>query len=215
MQSANENEGIEVNELELYRLKMDWKKHVDTERRATIQILESNYSAQNKICAIGKQLGLMNSESRLGEFLSLAEHVREPEVFWRAFYETWTACDATWSLRHRLRAKLRKWKSDFPLINPFSYLSSSDAAFFQTLPGSILIYRGASVQRIKGFAWTRDHKVALGFARGHRGIRVPNAVIARAYVQKKHIFFATNSRQESEVVVDFDLLTKVRFELPI
>src|ERR1017187_3232033 len=108
MQSTDENAGIEVTELDLYRRKMDWKKHVGTERRATIKILESNYSAQNKICAIGKQLGLMNSESRLGEFLSLAEYVKEPEVFWRAFYETWTNCDATWSLRHRLRAKLRK-----------------------------------------------------------------------------------------------------------
>jgi hypothetical protein len=212
MQSPNDAVESGISEHDLYQMQKEWKNHIDARRKETIKILKSKCSANRKICAIGNQLGLSNSETRLLEFLCLVDYVNEPEVFWCAFYQAWVSCDATWSLRFRLRATLRKWKRASLSGGPCTYLSSSAAAFFHALPESIHIYRGARMQHIKGLAWTTDHKVARGFARGHRGIGVPNAVIAQALIRKDHIFFATNSREESEVAVDFDHLTKVRFD---
>ena len=47
-----------------------------------------------------------------------------------------------------------------------------------------------------------DSTVAEGFAHGHRGIRVPDPVIASAWVPKASIFALFSDRSESEALVD-------------
>ncbi len=44
--------------------------------------------------------------------------------------------------------------------------------------------------------------MAEEFAGGHRGIRVPEPVVASALIPKEYIFFVTDERQEKEVVLD-------------
>ena len=212
MNFANQAEGRDIFAFVIYLMQQERKKNLATRRRKTIKILKSDYAVEKKVGEIFSQVLLTNSEERLDEFLRLVKHIKEPEVFWRAFCETWSCCDATWSLRDRLLHELQTWKGHCSSMHPCEYLAGNDADFFRSQPNLIKIYRGASVQRIKGFAWTTDHNAALGFARGHRGIPVPNPVIASTDIHKDDIFIATNDRQESEVVVDFERLTKISIE---
>jgi hypothetical protein len=73
--------------------------------------------------------------------------------------------------------------------------------FFYSLPDRITVYRGASRSRIDGaISWTTDIEVAQRFAHGHRGIAVPDPVVATGTINKFDVFLATNERQESEIL---------------
>jgi hypothetical protein len=54
--------------------------------------------------------------------------------------------------------------------------------------------------------------VAEAFATGHRGIRVPEPVVASAIIPKEHIFFATVDREEKEIVLNPRRLRKTLVE---
>lgn len=66
------------------------------------------------------------------------------------------------------------------------------------------LYRGCSLDRIHGLSWTTDRKVAEGFVYGHRGMRVPDAVIAKTRIRKNDIITVVTDRGESEVIIDPD-----------
>ena len=83
----------------------------------------------------------------------------------------------------------------------WAFFSPSQRQFFETLPPLVRVFRGCARLRVRGIAWTVDRAVAEDFARGHRGIRVPEPVVASALIPKEHIFFVTNERQEKEVVL--------------
>jgi hypothetical protein len=85
--------------------------------------------------------------------------------------------------------------------------------FFETLPLRVRVFRGCSRPRVRGVSWAIDRAVAEGFARGHRGIRVPDPVVASAVIPKEYIFFATNDRSEQEVVLNPCRLRRVTIEL--
>jgi hypothetical protein len=69
------------------------------------------------------------------------------------------------------------------------------------MPG-LQVFRGCSRARVCGIAWTMERTIAEGFARGHRGIRVPDPVVASALIPKDAIFFATDDRNENEIVLN-------------
>lgn len=75
-------------------------------------------------------------------------------------------------------------------------------AFFDGLPDPIRVYRGCSRQHVMGIAWTTDRDVAKGFAQGHRGIPVPDAIIAEADIPKSAVFAIFLERDESEVLLN-------------
>jgi hypothetical protein len=79
-------------------------------------------------------------------------------------------------------------------------ISADDAAWFAALPSVLTIYRGCGVDRILGASWTLDRATAVGFARGHRGIRVREPALATARISKRAVFFASNDREEFEVL---------------
>ena len=87
-----------------------------------------------------------------------------------------------------------------------NYLEGKNLAFYQSLPQSVEIHRGCSIERKRGLSWTTDPKVAADFATGHRGIRVPNAVIARTIIPKDQILSVITDRQECEVIIDYRCL---------
>lgn len=69
------------------------------------------------------------------------------------------------------------------------------------LPDRMTVYRGQSASAPKGLSWTLDRKVAEGFARGHRNIRVPDPVVLEMEVTPDLVAFYTNARKEREVVL--------------
>jgi len=88
-------------------------------------------------------------------------------------------------------------------------MDANDAAFYDSLPDEVAVYRGCSRPRMSAISWTTDRQVADIFARGHRGIRVPDPVIASAVIPKSAIFTVVTSRNESEVIVDPRRLRKL------
>ena len=47
-----------------------------------------------------------------------------------------------------------------------------------------------------------ERAIAEGFARGHRGIRVPDPLVASALIPTDAIFFVTDDRNEKEIVLN-------------
>jgi hypothetical protein len=85
---------------------------------------------------------------------------------------------------------------------PLDFLSPKDKAAFESLPKHIRIYRGCSLPRVYGFAWTTDLLVAERFAKGHRGVGVPDPVIASFRVPKAAIIGYYTDREESEAFIE-------------
>jgi hypothetical protein len=123
------------------------------------------------------------------------------EEFWCVFGNTWSACDRTWHHRRDLLKWLRRYS---PPI-----LSDDGRAFLDRLRKPVQVYRGCSRQRVRGISWTADPKVAEEFARGHRGIGVPDPVIASAVIPATAVFAVLVDRDESEIVLDPRRLAKL------
>jgi hypothetical protein len=110
--------------------------------------------------------------------------------------KTWSSCDSTWDARTWL---LQVLQAKPPAG---SFFSPAQRAFFNALPAQVTVFRGCTRPRLRGLAWTTDRAVAEGFARGHRGICVPEPVIASAIIPKEHIFFVSDDRNEKEIILD-------------
>lgn len=146
-----------------------------------------------------------NSENRLptmtnhGELFSCKQ-----KVVWPVFHTIWNACDATWNHREDLADFLDLIEPDDDRGNhSCNYLTPEDRVAFKSLPDHIRIYRGCSLSRVYGFSWTTDRKIAEGFARGHRGISVPDPVIATLRIPKRYAIGFYTGRKEQELLVDY------------
>jgi hypothetical protein len=135
----------------------------------------------------------IDSHTRLLALLRLIWD-RPPEVFWPALIDTCDMCDDTWWLRPLLLDLMRSQQA-LPYVQPLQW--------------PVQIYRGCSRPRVRGVSWTMDRKVAEGFARGHRGISVPDPVVAEAVVERVAVFAMLNEREESELLIDPRRLRKL------
>ena len=173
-----------------------------------VRARENKHLVKAAVKAVFSALLTTGSAGRLPRMLSLIG-TAPPEVFWPAFVENWPVCDATWEYRRLLLAVLRKQ----PPSSPF--LTAKQRSLYERLPARVRVFRGCSRERIRGVSWTKSRQVAERFARGHRGIEVPNAVVAVAMISKDAIFLVNHERREREIVLDpralriENLLTKV------
>jgi hypothetical protein len=129
-----------------------------------------------------------------------------PEVFWPVFLKAWPNCDGTWAQKERLLARLRRQGSGV------DHLPERTREWLGTLQYPITIYRGCSRGRSRGLSWTTDRDVALSFAREHRGMAVPDAVIVTAMVSKADVFAAFLERDESELLVEPKSFRMIKYE---
>lgn len=160
-----------------------------------------------------------HSFNRLPTFLDDCRHYAPTleamggELFWAMFYEVWNACDATWQYRHEVLGLLREHRDYCHEFGDFFGIvdhwdNPNEVAFNESLPDRIRVYRGCSREQVRSLAWTTDYDVAWRFARGHRGAKTPDPVIAECVVPL-HIVLATFAgREESEVILDFKRLPK-------
>lgn len=148
----------------------------------------------------------ISSEKRLESFLYEFEIQESGETFWPVFTEMWTICDATWEHRSDVCTLLRRHADTRATYDR----REREQTFFRSLPERLTVYRGCSRMRQRGVSWTTDREVAAGFAKGHRGIRVPDPVIVECSVSK-NIVLATFAyeREESEVLLDYRRLPRV------
>jgi hypothetical protein len=137
-----------------------------------------------------------SSEHCLLTVLHLIEFA-PPAIFWPALMHLWDNCDNTWGHRARVLRAMKNARKP-----AWAFLSPSQHQFFETLPPLVRVFRGCSAPRVRAVAWTTDRAVAEDFARGHRGIRVPDPVVASAIIPEEHMFFVTDGREEKEIVLN-------------
>jgi hypothetical protein len=113
-------------------------------------------------------------------------------------------CDATWECHNELIEflELMECLNGGDDMRPIDYLNPEDKAAFASLPKHIRIYRGCSLSCVYGFSWTTDRKIAEAFAQGHRGVSVPDPVIASLRIPKHRVLAFYTSRKENEIVVE-------------
>lgn len=190
-----------VEAAKLLRLQVQWegeKQRRMDKARAAIERYECTPNERRRkaslraieLCSLSA-----SSENRLSQVLSLIEFAPRG-IFWPAFMDAWSVCDATWHARTRLLQVLRAMEPAVPFFSP------EQRAFFDALPAQINVFRGCSGPRVRAVSWTTDRTVAEGFARGHRTLGVPEPVVASAIIPKQYIFFVTNDRNEKEVVLN-------------
>lgn len=133
--------------------------------------------------------------------LMLDEVDRLPSaMFWPVFQEVWPTCDSTWAQQEALLDLLR-------FHQPCqAHLGTADREFFASLPDIVSLYRGCSRDRLLGLSWSTDRAIAETFARGHRGIYVPDPIVAEAQIAKTWILAVSTARGESEILIDPDAL---------
>lgn len=164
----------------------------------------------------------VSSESRLGVLLeyfdAIVHDVIENDIdsdgiqyaggiIWPIFLHTWSACDDTWHHRGELLTLLRRIKED-----RFDSFTDEPRRAYDALPSRVRIYRGCSQERVFGLSWSLSKDVAATFARGHRGKRVSDAVIATTTIKKSDVFAVLDDREEQEVLIDPNGIRSVKLE---
>jgi hypothetical protein len=162
-------------------------------RRRTISraLLRGDKAA---IDAINQYLNWFESEfTARSMFQVFIEEDISAAVFWQVFADHWTRCDASYWLNVYFRPLLKR-KGPCPV--------ELRDDFWRGLPETFTVYRGTDASRVDGFCWTTEKDTARYFATGGRGGKLPNPVIATGIVNKADVYFATNNRNEREVVCD-------------
>jgi hypothetical protein len=147
--------------------------------------------------AISARLGYCSSHERLTVMLTRLGGASR-EIFWPVFCDYWSTCDATWWLQAPLLNILR---THAPAI-----LSATEQKVFDALPERVRVFRGSSRERVAGLSWSTERRVAERFAHGHRGIPVPDPIVATGIIAKTDIFITNADRNEHEVLLDPDRL---------
>lgn len=148
----------------------------------------------------------VDSQTRLPFLLNIVDSL-PASVAWPIVLCGWSMCDDTWPFRTRLLEILRRLQSEAPSR---TYMDNDNTALFCGLPSKITVWRGCSRERVRGVAWTLSKETAESFAVGHRGIPVPDTVVASAIVPKEAVFFVESCRQEEELVVDSRRLSQLK-----
>jgi hypothetical protein len=141
-------------------------------------------------CAIFEE-----SELRLRLLIELLTFAPS-SVFWPCLFSNFSSCDDTWRYKDRLLTIMKRQ------VPAATFYSEEQREFFDGLPDVVHVFRGCSSNRRNGISWTTSAKVAAGFARGHRGIRVPRPVVVEGSVPKTRIIAVLTDRDEQELILN-------------
>ena len=168
------------------------------------------HSPQGRYEEQSRALSRMDSQSRLQALLTglsaVYGHGDGCALAAELLVDWWPSCDDTWSCREELLDTVTMLREGVgrPIVG------EPDCIWFDALPQRLTVYRGAAADRWNGPSWTTDRTVALDFACGHRGERLPDPVIVSGCIPKDAILFATNDREESEVLLDWRDVRQMR-----
>ena len=152
------------------------------------------------------------SEKRAKFVVSVIRTYRDhgdTELIWRTLDRYWASCDRISADENdevlRILSSCGSYLEHLPLDDFRASIPGDDAP--------VTVYRGCPRNRVRSLSWSLCREVAEKFARGHRGIPVPDAVIATATIRGRDILFATDARDEREVLVDYRNLSYVTEEV--
>lgn len=148
----------------------------------------------------------INSGNRCRKMLELLTSTKSAREIYKILAIGWSSCDSVSTKQQsEILRTLRKTRKESPEAGFLDVMEESDRVWWNgcrdTAP--IKVYRGCDADRVLAMSWTLNLEVATDFAKGHRGIVVPNPVIASIYIQWDDVLFATNEREEEEVLLDF------------
>lgn len=156
-----------------------------------------------------------SSTNRLDKFLEMSAGIssNRSNFFWSVFSQIWSICDDTWEHRNQLRKEFLRFSGSGGFEGAVKHGSREEPLLsIDKYQFPLTVYRGCSVVRKRGFSWTTDRKVAEGFARGHRSIKVPYAGIASCTINRKIVLARMDDRGEHEVLLDYRRLPRLEFE---
>jgi hypothetical protein len=154
------------------------------------------------------RLDLCSSSDR-GERMLSEIHFAPSHIFWPVFLDSFPACDRQWHLRSALLHALEINSDESAWL---LFVDAETREKYERLPELVTVFRGCSRARVRGLSWSLNRSVAATFARGHRNIRVPDPVIARATVRKPAIFALLTDRGEDEIVLNWRRLRAIEIE---
>ena len=125
--------------------------------------------------------------------------VFEPsEIFWPTITRYWSLCDAS----HHVVPLLLRLMRDHRRSDRRAWMGARQLKLFDALPNLVEVWRGTDRKRVRSISWSTSRNLAERFATGMRGGSFADPVIAHAFVPKEHIFWASNDRDEQEIVLD-------------
>lgn len=122
--------------------------------------------------------------------------------------QVWSATDCLFEFRGEIVFRLSGLVEDGEDFR--SVLEQNETKWVESLGREFTIFRGCANSQIAGVSWTTNRSVAEGFAKGYRGIAVECPVIVSATCRLEDVLFATNDRDEFEIVVDPCELENIR-----
>ena len=152
----------------------------------------------------------VNSRNRLDVLIELMRK-HNPETAMEIFYHGWADCDDTGWYQNELLMILSeaRWWVDFR-----DFMTKEDLDWYDRLDDEITIYRGSPRNNTLGVSWTTSLRIARQSAKGYRSTTVSDPVITMSKVLKTNVLMATNTRDESEILVDPATLTELKTETP-
>lgn len=117
--------------------------------------------------------------------------------FTKLIRQNWNAMDDFYHLTEDLRALFRKHFGDEENV-----CNINNRKWWDKQPETLKVFRGCEADRWDGLSWTLDRKVATSYAKGHKGIKLKNPIVASTTIPKSFVLFCTNDLGEQEVVWD-------------
>lgn len=152
------------------------------------------------------QIYMMINKPYALTFLKYVQPYLSKEDFSKILADAWTQSE---NPNNDENVDKRELLSMFRQAEPSELMTESELRKYDELEEIVTIYRGVTsynAKNIKALSWTVDRKVAEWFS--HRFNE--NGTVYEAEIEKKHIFALFNGRNESEVIVDFNFLTKIK-----
>jgi hypothetical protein len=169
----------------------------DDARERQITLFRAQLAVMSQVELIGRYLLLNgNRGERALDFL-LATMEEPDDVFWPVLLDNWSGFESLHVLRRDMLAILRQRAAR---SRAEDFYSAGDRALWAALPSRVPVYRGCQSRRhARQLSWTTELAVTQWFA---RRFCPPGPIVASGEIDKSDIFFITNARRESEVVLD-------------
>jgi hypothetical protein len=146
---------------------------------------------------------------RLEALMTVQEefYVSTPK-FCRLLHDVWTNSENIWQNQDDWKFLLDGYKG--PALR--RTMDKDDKAFFESLGKDFTVYRGCGDLNKKGLSWTTDLERAIFFAKRYYR-KNENRYVIEGKAPKKMVYFASQRRNESEVVVDPNYVTVFKEDL--
>ncbi|NBZ97080.1 MAG: hypothetical protein EBR40_11795 [Proteobacteria bacterium] len=136
-------------------------------------------------------------------------HLLNGQEYWELLASVWMDSENIRENFEVLEILLRNPKPDREY-----FMTPEDREVLASLPDTVTVYQGHTLDRDDGWSWTTDEATAVWFARRFGMLEDATPVVSVGFVPKPAITAYLGGRNESEIVVDPDEVTITRVYAP-